>query len=95
MFRAEFQALLRSYAIDAVDAAIVRRIDGRKNGPRFDAPEPFLEALARARFTSSPSLGAGRDLRLQGEDVSGCALHHEDLVHLTAFPRTMESTPTR
>lgn len=88
VFRASFQALLRSYAIDAVDASIVRQIDGAqpKDGPRFDAPEPFLEALARARFTSSPSLGAGEDLRLEGGGVSGCALIHDDLVHLTAFP---------
>lgn len=87
-FKAAFRALLRSFAIDAVDASLVRELEKTSLGdaPRFDAPETFLKALAEARVSSSPSLGAGDDLRLQGNGVSGCALHHGDLIHLTAFP---------
>jgi hypothetical protein len=85
VFRANFHPLLRSYAIDAIDHAMVRALE-RSVENRFDSPEPFLEALARAEFSWGPSLGAGEDLRLRGGPVMGCALACEELVHLTAFP---------
>jgi len=88
-FAQSFRALLPAYAIDAVDASLVNELDApaeQREGLQFDAPEPFLEALARASFTTGPSLGAGDDLRLEGPAVTGCALAHEGLVHLTAFP---------
>ncbi len=88
VFAADFHALLRAYAIDAVDAPIVRELEGPREGtaPRFEHPEPFLEALAVVDGSRGPSLGLGEDLRLQGGSVAGCALVHEVLVHLTAFP---------
>ncbi len=89
VFAAAFQALLRAYAIDAVDAALVRRLEGERDeaAPRFETPESFLDALARARVSRGPSLGLGDDLRLEGAGVAGCALEHgEQIVHLTAFP---------
>lgn len=87
VFRQDFAALLRSYAIDSVDAALVRNSETRQNGAaRFDAPEPFLAELASAPFTPSPSVGVGVDWRLEGTVVSGCALASDELVHLTAFP---------
>lgn len=87
VFLAEFQALLHAYAIDAIDAALVRDLEGRRSdAPYFEDPAAFLEALAGARITSTPSLGLGRDLRLRGVCVAGCALTCEGLVHLTAFP---------
>jgi hypothetical protein len=87
-FEQSFRALLRAYAIDAVDASLVNELGApaERNGSHFDAPESFLEALARAPFASGPSLGAGDDLRFEGPAVSGCALAHEGLVHLMAFP---------
>jgi hypothetical protein len=87
-FARSYRALLRAYAIDAVDAALVKGLDepADREGPRFDAPEPFLQALAEAPYTTGPSLGAGEDLRLEGPTVAGCGLVHEGLVHLTAFP---------
>ena len=92
VFASSFRALLHSYAIDAVDASLLRQIDGAApTAPaRFDGPEPFLEALARAPLTAAPSLGLGQDLRVQGPDVAGCALHHEALIHLTAFLKQSE-----
>jgi hypothetical protein len=88
VFRDSFGALVRSYAIDAIDAPLVQRLERetRERPPRFDGPEPFLAELSKARFTSSPSLGEGADLRLDGPSVSGCALVTDELVHLTAFP---------
>ncbi len=60
--------------------------DATAQSPRFDAPEPFLEALAAADQTQGHSLGLGLDVRLTGPQVAGCALVTAELVHLTAFP---------
>ncbi len=87
VFRADFQALLRAYAIDAVDAALVRELENAPvDAPRFEDPEAFLEAVARARFRRGPSLGVGDDLRFENAEVAGCALDYQGLVQLTAFP---------
>jgi hypothetical protein len=84
-----FRALVRGYAIDAVDAALVRARDAAPAGakPRFDGPEPFLAAVSRAGLRPSASLGLGQDLRLEDPEVDGCALACGGLVHATAFPR--------
>jgi hypothetical protein len=97
VFARAFDGLLRAYLVDAVDAPQLRRLElarGRAAAPaaRFDAPEPFLAALAEAPATEGPSLGLGRDLRVRGGGVAGCALVHAAapgapaaVVHLTAF----------
>ena len=89
VFAEKFRALVRAYAIDAVDAGFVRGRDGAPAGtrPRFDAPEPFLAAAARAGLGVGASLGLGEDLRLEDVDVAGCALACGGLVHATVFPR--------
>jgi hypothetical protein len=90
VFARVFHALLHAYAIDAVDASLVRA-SGPVAAPRFDAPEPFLAALGAADGTVADSLGHGKDLRLEGEGVCGCALVADDVVvHLTAFPSAAE-----
>lgn len=86
IFAKHFEGLIRSYAIDAVDAALTQEPHGGQSKSSFDAPEPFLEALSRARLVSGPSLGLGEDLRLDDPALTGCALAHGELVHLTAFP---------
>jgi ARG/rhodanese/phosphatase superfamily protein len=83
VFAASHGALVRGYAIDAVDAALLRARDG---GDGFDAPEPFLAAVARAGVRAGASLGLGEDLRIEGGGVVGCALACEGIVHLSAFP---------
>jgi hypothetical protein len=70
-------------------------LHGRRSGAMdkpqasFDAPEPFIQALLRAPTRTTASLGLGlglgQDLRFTTPEVSGCALVHEELVHLTAF----------
>jgi hypothetical protein len=89
VFAESFRALVRGYAIDAVDAAFVRARDTAPAGgrPRFDAPEPFLAAVSGARLDAEASLGLGQDLRLEDAEVAGCALACGGLVHATAFPQ--------
>lgn len=87
VFATNFQALLRAYAIDAVDAALVQQLDLRSGKrKRFTEPEAFLAALETAPCNRGPSLGLGEDLRFANAQVGGCALAHEGLVHATAFP---------
>jgi hypothetical protein len=57
--------------------------------PRFDAPEPFLEALSRAPTRAVRTALGERRLRLQGEGATGEGLLAGDvLVHLTAQAST-------
>ena len=90
VFARVFAGLLRAYAIDAVDVALLRedlpRLGSDPIQRRFDAPEPFLAALGDTRPRVGPSLGLGEDVRLAGAGVCGCALVAGDVVHLTAFP---------
>jgi hypothetical protein len=87
VFAQAYLGLLSGYLIDAVDHTLVRaRRPATQPASRFDAPEPFLAALANARVDASPSLGLGMDLRIEDERVSACALVAEEVVHLTAFP---------
>jgi hypothetical protein len=89
VFARAFDGLLRAYLVDAVDAPQLRQREKEQSvlAAGFDAPEPFLAALAQAPASEGASLGLGRDLRLRGAGVAGCALVHEPagLVHLTAF----------
>jgi hypothetical protein len=86
VFARTFPALLHAYAIDAVDLAFLQAKERVRLGRRrFEAPEPFLRALAAAPSRGSASLGLGEDLRIEGDTVAGCALVAGDVVHLTAF----------
>lgn len=86
VFARTFSGLVRAYGIDAVDAAFVKSREERRAGhARFDAPEPFLRALAASPSSAMPSLGLGEDLRIDAAGVAGCALVAGDVVHLTAF----------
>jgi len=88
VFAGAFQRLLHGYAIDAVDVAFLRPAQEAAPAPQvFDAPEEFLQALGEADATSGPSLGAGEDVRIDGQRVAGCALVAGEVVHLTAFPQ--------
>jgi ARG/rhodanese/phosphatase superfamily protein len=74
--------LVRSYGLDALDAAI--------GGNGFAKPEPalFLDALGNAPLETFPAVGLGSDVRLGGDGVIGGALVVDDnVVHLLAFPK--------
>jgi hypothetical protein len=79
-----FGALSRAYAIDAVDAALLR--PRAKPARVFDAPEPFVAAVQTAAGSATRSLGLGDDVRVSGGGIAAAALVAVDVVHLTAFP---------
>jgi len=95
VFARVFRGLMRSFLVDALDS---RRgseslpgsgdpTAGAGSGSSgFDAPEPFVRAVASATATAGPSLGLGEDVRLAGAGTTGCALFAGSLVHVTAFP---------
>jgi hypothetical protein len=76
--------ILRSYALDALDASV---------SPEQEAPElsvgdaeAFLNAVKDAELKSFPAVGEGQDARLTGSGLTGAALMTEDrVVHLGAF----------
>ncbi|MEE2673395.1 MAG: DUF6569 family protein [Myxococcota bacterium] len=86
-FASSFQSLVRAYAIEAIDAGLLRETRAQDQGTlKFDAPEPFIAALASAPVRWGRSLGLGSDVRVDAAGVSACALGCDGLVHLTAFP---------
>jgi hypothetical protein len=88
VFASCFERLVDGYAIDAIDHASMRASLGDAAfATRFGEPEPFLEALRSAPARAAPSLGLGRDLRIDGPEVEGCALEAGELIHLSAYPR--------
>ena len=73
--------LIRSYAMDALDAPQQRTEPARR-----EQMEEFLACLASAPRFARPALGLGKDIRLSGNLVSGAALWSgERYVHVCAF----------
>jgi hypothetical protein len=75
-------ALVRSYGLDALDAAV--------GGNGFAKPDAhaFLHAIAEAPIETFPAVGLGSDLRIGGDTVVGGALVVDgSVVHLLAFPK--------
>jgi hypothetical protein len=79
--RKVFPKLVRSYALDALDApdektALASRLDLSN----------WLEQLMEAQSFSQPGVGLGKDVRLNGHSVSGAALWAlERYIHVCAF----------
>ena len=72
--------LVQGYALDALEA------DTAAPPPSLDAARAFVARLGRARTTEHDGIGAGRDLRLAGQGVTGAGLvAGDELVQLTAF----------
>jgi len=85
--------LVQSYALDAIDQFA-------DNPPETPAPTETAVSLladcAAATVTSFPALGAGQDLRLQSEKVTGGALALEErVIHLCAFRPAAENQAGR
>ncbi len=73
--------LVRSYALDALDAetAKPKTAEGR-------AAQDFLHSITRAQAQTFPAIGEGQDKRLTGPGLVGAALAAQGrVVHLTAF----------
>ncbi len=80
-FAAYLPKLVRSYALDALDAP-------RETPPAVEAEtiRQFLKQLGAATQERYPASGAGEDVRLEGEVITGGALEHEGkLIHLAAY----------
>ena len=74
--------IIRSYALDAVDAQ-----EAQAHAPvSRETIMAFLTAVSGADAQTFPALGIGEDARLQGEGLTGGALLAEERVaHLSAF----------
>lgn len=96
--RAMFPKLLRSYALDALEAPDSA---AASNSQITD----FLARVGKGECLMRPAVGIGEDVRVTGEGISGAALWAERYVHVCAFTvngnggsrqfRTRVSQPTR
>ena len=80
-FAAYLPKLVKSYALDAIDAP-------GEVSPTVESEtlRQFLKQLVIATQERYPASGAGEDVRLEGEVITGGALEHEGkLVHLAAY----------
>ncbi len=74
-----FSKLLRSYALDAVEAA-------HSTPVRAADASAFLAGIAQCSPISQPAVGVGKDLRFAGQGVSGGALWADErYIHLCGF----------
>jgi hypothetical protein len=81
ILRQMFVKLVRSYALDAIDG-----MRGEHQELPSQEVSRFLGDVASAGTQSYPSVGLGRDVRIEGERVTGGALVlDERLIHLSAF----------
>jgi hypothetical protein len=75
--------LMRSYAIDALDAS--REVT--TSDPETTAVPAFLDDISRVSSTSFKAVGLGNDLRFNGPNMSGAALEISgEIIHLVSFP---------
>jgi len=82
--------LVRSYALDAIDAR------GEEDRSTEETVSDFLAEIAASRQDRFPAVGVGEDVRLNGTRLTGAALEAMGrVVHLCAFRLTGESGRTR
>lgn len=78
--------LVRSYALDAIEAAPAPGEETHAEAPDTGAATAFLQEVSAAAVQSFPAAGLGEDLRLNGAAVAGACLAVDGkLVHLCAF----------
>jgi hypothetical protein len=87
VMRRFFQKLVRSYALDALDA------DPAANEPTsVEAVGAFVTQIRAAQSFAEQALGLGKDVRFNGSDISGAALWaQERYVHLCTFAKAGQS----
>jgi hypothetical protein len=88
VMRKFFQKLVRSYALDALDAAPAG------NKPvSVEAVCGLVTQIGAARSFAEQALGIGKDVRFTGPEICGAALWaHERYVHLCAFAKNGKSS---
>jgi hypothetical protein len=88
VMRRFFQKLLRSYALDALDAAPAG------NEPvSVEAVRALVTQIGAARSFAEQALGIGKDVRFTGPEICGAALWaHERFVHICTFAKNGQSS---
>jgi hypothetical protein len=79
-----FPKLIRSYALDALDASLAKETEAKV--PSAEGAAGFLDRVSRASMETFPAVGEGEDVRISAQDLTGAALaNKENVVHLCAF----------
>jgi hypothetical protein len=79
-----FPKLIRSYALDALDASLAKETEAK--APSAADAAGLLNRVIRAKLETFPAIGEGEDLRLSARGLTGAALaKKERVVHLSAF----------
>ncbi len=79
-----FPKLIRSYALDALDASLAKETEAKV--PSAEDAAGFLDRVSRAGMETFPAVGEGEDVRISAQDLTGAALaSKERVVHLCAF----------
>ncbi|HKW35183.1 MAG TPA: DUF6569 family protein [Candidatus Acidoferrum sp.] len=85
-----FQKLVRSYALDALDAA-----PAANEPSSVEAVCALVTQVGAAPSFTEQSLGLGKDVRLNGPEISGAALWaRERYVHICAFVKNSKRSDT-
>lgn len=89
VMRRFFQKLVRSYALDALDAA------PEANGAAsVESVRALVTQVGAAQSFTEQALGIGKDVRLNGREISGAALWaHERYVHICTSTKNGYETP--
>ena len=84
--------LLKSHVIEAIADSKT----GRSANELLEEGIAFLDRQMLAPATERPSVGLGKDYRLEGaEDASAILAYHEQIIHWTAYPNSMVDNPGR
>ncbi len=79
-----FSKLIRSYALDALDASLAKETEAK--APSAEDAAGFLDRVGQASMETFPAVGEGEDIRISAQNLTGAALANKDrVVHLSAF----------
>jgi hypothetical protein len=88
VMRRFFQKLVRSYALDALDAALAGNQPASVEGVCA-----LVSQIGVARSFAEQALGIGKDVRFTGPEITGAALWaHERYVHICTFANNGKSS---
>jgi hypothetical protein len=88
VMRKYFQKLVRSYALDALDAPPVAN-----EAPSVKAVCAHVTQIGAAQSFAEQALGLGKDVRFNGPEISGAALWaQERYVHICTFAKNGKSS---
>jgi hypothetical protein len=87
VMRRFFQKLVRSYALDALDAPAANETAS------VEAVCAMVTQIGAAQSFSKQALGLGKDVRFNGSNISGAALWaYERYVHICTFAKNVQNS---